>query len=173
MGAADGRRPRGPSSPSHRIGKSEQLREYGKPLAPVTRRRSFQRTGPTWMSFLPLSLHPLPEPMANSSVMKGQGDLRTNRSLDGWGRHTSSSIRVKHGTSGSERECEREPKAAMSVLSEKTRRESQMNFAFLASRHLNWSWVEKLISPINQFVLLITSDELCSSKPQLKLTSTC
>ena len=35
-----------------------------------------------WMSFFPLSLHPLPEPMAGSSVMEGQGDLRTNHSVD-------------------------------------------------------------------------------------------
>ena len=34
------------------------------------------------MSFFPLSLHPLPVPMADSSVVKGQGELRTNRSLD-------------------------------------------------------------------------------------------
>ncbi len=39
-------------------------------------------SSPIWISIFPLSLLPLPVPIADSSELKRQGELRTNPSLD-------------------------------------------------------------------------------------------
>lgn len=63
------------------------------------------------MSFFPLSLHPLPVPMADSSVVKGQGELRTNHFADDgnyfFQRHPAKALPMAVGTSDSERQASR------------------------------------------------------------------